>query len=303
MNIAKSINNTKNNEVVIPKLMQNAIVAESDIIIQMELITPERAAELLAENKDNRPFSVNNQKTFENDMRNGTWSLTDQAITISDEDTLINGQHRLKAIIATNIPQKMFVSYRVPKGSFINYDRVKARNYSDALAIQNVKYYKIISEGINLFHARVTKKYWDMDSGSKKKEQLTNAEKDELYFNNKSIIDEAALISNQHYCKGQFSKSSIVAYIMYLIIAKKYDKDKVFSFFVQILEGHNVTLYSISTARNYLAGMATDKIYKPEQFLYVLIQAWHYYINGMKKKPTYIVVDKITKDDPFYDFL
>ena len=98
------------------------------------VITPELAREFLTKNKKNRIIRTNRIKQYATDMKNGKWELNDQGISFHEDGSLANGQHRLLAIIESNTPTEMYVTYGVPNDSNI-YDRGAARSTSDTLTI------------------------------------------------------------------------------------------------------------------------------------------------------------------------
>lgn len=66
---------------------------------EVETITPELAADLLSRNMKNRPVSQQRVRKYMAAMVAGKWLLNGEAIKISIDGRLIDGQHRLKAII------------------------------------------------------------------------------------------------------------------------------------------------------------------------------------------------------------
>jgi hypothetical protein len=58
---------------------------------------------------DNRSVGWSAVEAFANDMRNGNWKLTHQGICFDAEGRLIDGQHRLHAIVAAGVAVNMMV--------------------------------------------------------------------------------------------------------------------------------------------------------------------------------------------------
>jgi hypothetical protein len=75
------------------------------------LITPKIAARLLAKNDpENRNVAWNRVTGYSTDMLGKRWKLTHQGICINDDnDTMIDGQHRLQAVIMAAVPVLMLV--------------------------------------------------------------------------------------------------------------------------------------------------------------------------------------------------
>jgi hypothetical protein len=85
-------------------------------------VTPEIAVEWLERNKNNRDVRDRVVERYAREMRTGGWGLSDQAISFSVEDekgerVLLNGQHRLFAIVEANVPIQSFVVWDLPHES------------------------------------------------------------------------------------------------------------------------------------------------------------------------------------------
>jgi len=77
-------------------------------------ITPEMARDMLEHNmKCNRKVNKDVVQRYARIMRSGGWNLTHQGIAFDDKGELIDGQHRLNAIVTANIPVDMMVTYNV----------------------------------------------------------------------------------------------------------------------------------------------------------------------------------------------
>lgn len=101
----------------------------------IELITPEVAAEYLANNyENNRPVRKNYVKKLAQSMLDGEFvSMNGQTIVLgSDDGKLYDGQHRLMAIVQSGIAQEMLVT-RVDGGAdtYLTLDAGTPRRASD----------------------------------------------------------------------------------------------------------------------------------------------------------------------------
>ena len=72
-------------------------------------------------------------------MRRGEWQVTHQGIAFDTTGALVDGQHRLAAIVEADQPVEMTVFTEVPDGAFDVLDTGKRRNAADALAIEGEK--------------------------------------------------------------------------------------------------------------------------------------------------------------------
>lgn len=77
----------------------------------IEDITPEKAMHLLQKNSHNRNLRAGVVKKYATDMRLGKWELSTDGITINKDGELVNGQHRLNAVIESGCTVKMLVCY------------------------------------------------------------------------------------------------------------------------------------------------------------------------------------------------
>jgi len=78
--------------------------------ITQEKITPDMAQEYLKFNTENyRSLSKDRVISYASDMKNGRWQFNGESIKFSENGQLIDGQHRLQAIIRAGVPVDMLV--------------------------------------------------------------------------------------------------------------------------------------------------------------------------------------------------
>lgn len=100
--------------------------------MQLISITPKLAQSLLKNNRANRPISKKTVESYARDMLNGNWKTnTGNAISISKDGALLDGQHRLTAVIKSEIPISMWVCYGCDDNGV--YDRNRGRSVRDQL--------------------------------------------------------------------------------------------------------------------------------------------------------------------------
>ena len=102
-----------------------------------ETISPEVALKYLSYNrKNNRKIRKGVVDKYKRDILNGDWDVasTDNKITFNDRGELIDGQHRLSAIIKAGVPLKMRVFRGVDSRAEI-FDRGAVRSTFDILAM------------------------------------------------------------------------------------------------------------------------------------------------------------------------
>lgn len=88
----------------------------------VEVIDPDLAKLLLEANVRNRHISQSRVQSLARDMAAGNFKLTHQGIALDREGRLIDGQHRLSAIVESNTTQHMVVTYNVEPDAFNSID-------------------------------------------------------------------------------------------------------------------------------------------------------------------------------------
>lgn len=106
---------------------------------ETKTISPGEAAELLTENRSNRPLSKSVVNGFAEAMRRGEWKLTHQGIAFDENGNLVDGQHRLTAIVESGVPVETLVFREVGSDTFDVLDAGRKRNAADALSIAGEK--------------------------------------------------------------------------------------------------------------------------------------------------------------------
>ena len=105
-------------------------------------ITPEQAADWLKRNTKNRKVKESTVKAYATDICNNAWLLTHQGIAFDVTGRLIDGQHRLIAIVDAKRPVTMLVSTGWPVANGKNQtmdavDRGVQRTIADQLGLQH----------------------------------------------------------------------------------------------------------------------------------------------------------------------
>lgn len=116
----------------------------ANVWMQKVDITPEMAAYWLRNNFRNRPISDDVVTAYARDILAGQWVFTHQGIAFNDQDQLIDGQHRLKAVIKANVTVPMMVTFGLPSKidgkemtTMDAVDRGRTRSVADQLKIQH----------------------------------------------------------------------------------------------------------------------------------------------------------------------
>ena len=105
----------------------------------IEEIGPSEAAAYLALSSRNRSLSRMKVEQYAADMQRGHWQAGAlDPIRISEDNDLMDGQHRLHALIAAGVTMPFLVLRNVPEKARMVLDTGKKRTVSDELALMGV---------------------------------------------------------------------------------------------------------------------------------------------------------------------
>lgn len=96
-------------------------------------VTPELATVILDGNAGNRRLRHGTVERYAVTMAEGGWKLTPEAVTIANDGRLINGQHRLHAVIKSGVCCQMTMVSGTGHEFFSALDRGALRTVADAL--------------------------------------------------------------------------------------------------------------------------------------------------------------------------
>lgn len=106
-----------------------------NIIAEVMTITPQDATAWLRCNKNNRPIRKRHIEFLSTEITNGNWQVNGQAIVIADDENILDGQHRLFAIIEAGKPIQSLVVYGITADAFKTIDTGAVRTGADALCL------------------------------------------------------------------------------------------------------------------------------------------------------------------------
>lgn len=93
------------------------------------------AEEILGRSAPNRGVMHSRVLSLANEMRQRKWQLNGETIVISDKGTLLDGQHRLFAIIEFGAPVQITIATGAPESAFETIDTGRTRSAGDILGM------------------------------------------------------------------------------------------------------------------------------------------------------------------------
>lgn len=100
-----------------------------------EEVTPDLAKEYLTLNKENRPLSQTKVDEWAKEMKQGKWRQTHQGIAFDWDGNLLDGQHRLAAIVASGRTVKLMITANLDPETYRVIDDGMARDSKDLLVV------------------------------------------------------------------------------------------------------------------------------------------------------------------------
>lgn len=117
--------------------------------IEHELVTPKRAAELLMLNYEGqRSLRRTTTWRYASDMASGSWRETGDTIKVSHAGKVIDGQHRLQALIQADVSIWFWIAYDVPVESYDVLDQGLKRTLSDVLSARGVTHSSLTAAAV-----------------------------------------------------------------------------------------------------------------------------------------------------------
>lgn len=122
--------------------MENNIAYSADKTVKAAFVTidPTKAEQWLEKNKHNRNLSHKKVAEYVRDMEGKRWASTGETIKFSSEGALLDGQHRLQAIVRTGVTVEALVVMGLQAESQNNMDLGYRRDVAQQRGLKGEKY-------------------------------------------------------------------------------------------------------------------------------------------------------------------
>jgi len=238
--------------------------------IKKQLITPARAQELLQANLNNRQVRTKTVAKYANEMINGRWKEdTFELIKISKTGIILDGQHRLLAVVKSKMPIYFHLVENVEDSVFDVLDTGSVRNASDVFHINKIKYSTATPAIISF--------YFYLKNNAQKGGNKTNSELLAIYNESPIEWDFISKTATEFYkAFGKVLSASQIGGMLYFLM--KIDKDDALNFMEQVCRGKNIQLDVINILRNRLVleKVSVNKLTTQTKMAYI-IKSWNYY--------------------------
>lgn len=253
-----------------------------------ENITPGKAQNYLKVSGGNRPISKVTVRSYADTMRKGRWMLNGVPIIFDNEGRLIDGHHRLLAVVEAGIPVRFDVARGAAPEAFTTIDCGRHRNVGQLLAMQGVKHYNLIGSIIRA-NARLVQSdrlYQNNGSPNGKTYFTTNADDYDTYRSDVEGYDHVAdvMVKFQSRCRLLASSWGGGIYY-YLTHTGGYTEQEVFPFFDVLYNLEDNSIKPASLLRKVIAKEAIEGRKLQAETLWVyIVKAWNSYVTGTPLK-------------------
>jgi hypothetical protein len=238
-------------------------------------ITPDYAAMLVGMNPRNRNISSRNFDVLVRALRNGEWQLNGEAIKIDINGHILDGQHRLRAVIETGISIETYLIEGLRPETQDTMDTGKSRGLNDVLAIRGEKNTSNLAAAIRRIYLY---KRYGIKSAAVGSIPTTNHECIAFFVRNPDI--EELLGPAKRLAKTAKLPTSLAAMLIYAFT--EIDPEDAQVFFekletgIGLPQGHPIQILRETLRRLYDSRGATNQMY----IAALVIKAWNKYRAG-----------------------
>ena len=258
-------------------------------------ITPNKAAEMLRHNRENRPMSQVAVDLYARQMLCGRWRLCDNdpiCLTAGDDYVLLNGQHRLQAVVKSGVGCDFWVNTNAKKE---NFDVMDIGHNRRVHAILQIKGYKNTNRMASIVGATLKLRNGGMifaGCGKNKSPNIGGGKRlmpqdiEEEYLKHRDMYDLCIRQADLCYKSGRICTTrALGGYMAYLIIYMGRAPHDVINFFDLLTDTSKPAPLCISSIRKTLFNNLGDNKKIEDSFKQkMVIKAWNYYITGQENK-------------------
>lgn len=242
------------------------------------IVTPEHAARLLEANTNNRPVRDEMVMRYARDMMAGRWKRNGATIVIAAGGTILDGQHRLWAIVEAGKPISLLVMENADPDVIMTIDTGTARTMGDVFAIKKIGHSGTMAGAFRWW-------YWYRNQRDRKKtpSRYTHPEIMALY-ESMPQVHEAIHSSAQFTSASRIVGPSLFAFMF--SGASLFDRAKAEEWAAALDSGANLSgMHPAFSLREKLMGMRMNrtKLAADLQAAYTM-KSWNAFVQGKSYK-------------------
>jgi hypothetical protein len=244
-------------------------------------ITPSDAQKFLDEKGPNRPLTESKAVSTAEEIKSGCFAENGESIIFDENGRLLDGQHRMRAIVLANKPIVSLCVFGIPRRHFVTIDGGRKRTAADALATKEYKN-AVISASVarQLF---IYKNVSGSIAPGSAIPKISNKDILDTMKKNPDIEDAVSFVLSLPALRKIISPSTTAfCYLM----ASRQNATKAEEFFSKLASGEQLKTGSpILTLRNRLVGLVGEKHkITTVELVAITIKAWNAFIAGRQMK-------------------
>lgn len=223
--------------------------------IQQIIMTPEIARDLLTKNNNNRKIRRGLVVKLCQDIKDGQWHLTHQPVAIDSNGTVLDGQHRLTAIVEAGIAVPLMLATGCQPETMIAVDTGNTRTIGDVMTIKGTK-----NATAKAAIMRLYKSYFDQPEYMWSGRNVYSVQTIEDAVQKIDNFDDVLNIAKKATREFKLLTTSAVGAFMLLGMEAGYSLDSIEAFLYKLSTGDQVALTDpIYAYRQYLINSTKSK--------------------------------------------
>lgn len=238
----------------------------------VQLVTPEMARVFLQNSVPQRKVTQDDVDFLAKEMATGNWHNTGHAILVSDTGKMIDGQHRMLAVVKSGKTVEMSFAKGADESAFHCIDVGRRRTASDVLSIKGVG-------SANNVHAAV-RFILQIQQGKLNKVGRIPTRDVLAFLDQHKDLTDTVNWSMKEFKRFRMVSSSLVAALYHCFSDKHVNKCD--DFFEKYFSGSDMkATHPVMHLRNKLMNNVTNKTkYSTSQKIIMIITAWNHFVKG-----------------------
>lgn len=262
----------------------------------VETITPAKAREYLDKSGGNRNISKVVVESYALTMKQGKWLLNGEPIVFDVDDVLLNGHHRLHAVIKAGVPIKTFVTRGVEHDSYTTFDCGRHRTVGQLISMQGINNYNTVAATVSTSYKLANNMVVGENHGIEKGRGRTNTMMIEMFNQDRELYITCGSFAVAMRNKCNIIECSIIGGVTHFLVRHcGYNIEFVKGFFRSVCSLDTCELPMLDLFRKRLIENKTALRKTPRSVIVaLLIKTWNFYVTGTTRK---ILAFDATKED------
>lgn len=245
-------------------------------------VGPKLASEWLLLNEDNRNHREALVRQYADDMSHGRWQYNGEPLHFSTTNRLLNGQHRLRAVLRSKTTQTFNVGFDFPDDTQLTIDNGARRTPSDTLKIAGISHTAATAAVTKLVINETIEGRW-ITFGNL---TPTSLHIQDVVLADQTIAEAAAFAQNRLVVETKCSPS-VLGYAWWRLSRLDEDATKTFFYRLRTLDNLGATSPILALSKRLVAhrianGAKNNRQRQTELITYVF-QAWNAWRRGEER--------------------